>query len=162
MLRQSILLVLLTAFTFLQGVLHTPVAHAYALHLPTSIGYYCHGEGLSRPLYANNKCSPRPELNHFSRPNRLEGQLDDLSSNSQAPFSIGSTQSIEEHNLKCTTEHPHLPSPLEVLPLIVSGPSTNRIDLVFFSDGCEFIVIHISLLRVSTFLFFFFFFYSRG
>ena len=29
------------------------------------------------------------------------------------------------------------PPPLEMVPLIISGPSTNRIDLVFFSDGCE-------------------------
>lgn len=33
---------------------------------------------------------------------------------------------------------PKTPSPpLEILPLIVSGPSDNRVDLVFFSDGCE-------------------------
>ena len=31
------------------------------------------------------------------------------------------------------------PPPLEMVPLIISGPSTNRIDLVFFSDGCELI-----------------------
>ncbi|KAJ3515781.1 hypothetical protein NLJ89_g1540 [Agrocybe chaxingu] len=27
------------------------------------------------------------------------------------------------------------PPPLEIIPLIVSGPSSNRVDLVFFSDG---------------------------
>ncbi|KAJ7196450.1 hypothetical protein C8J57DRAFT_1420435, partial [Mycena rebaudengoi] len=27
------------------------------------------------------------------------------------------------------------PPPLEIAPLIVSGPSDNRVDLVFFSDG---------------------------
>ncbi|KDR82463.1 hypothetical protein GALMADRAFT_237795 [Galerina marginata CBS 339.88] len=27
------------------------------------------------------------------------------------------------------------PPPLEMIPLIISGPSTNRVDLVFFSDG---------------------------
>lgn len=26
--------------------------------------------------------------------------------------------------------------PLEIQPLVVSGPSSNRVDLVFFSDGC--------------------------
>ncbi len=29
------------------------------------------------------------------------------------------------------------PPPLEIEPLIISGPSSNRVDLVFFSDGCE-------------------------
>ena len=29
------------------------------------------------------------------------------------------------------------PPPLETIPLIISGPTTNRVDLVFFSDGCE-------------------------
>lgn len=28
------------------------------------------------------------------------------------------------------------PPPLVIKPLIQSGPSTNRVDLVFFSDGC--------------------------
>jgi len=28
------------------------------------------------------------------------------------------------------------PPPLEMIPLIISGPSSNRVDLVFFSDGC--------------------------
>ena len=32
-----------------------------------------------------------------------------------------------------------IPPPLEVIPLIVSGPSTNRVNLMFFSDGCEFV-----------------------
>jgi hypothetical protein len=27
------------------------------------------------------------------------------------------------------------PPPLEMVPLIISGPSSNRVDLVFFSDG---------------------------
>lgn len=30
------------------------------------------------------------------------------------------------------------PPPLETIPLIISGPITNRVDLVFFSDGCEY------------------------
>lgn len=31
-----------------------------------------------------------------------------------------------------------VPSPsLQIHPLVVSGPSANRIDLVFFSDGCR-------------------------
>lgn len=29
------------------------------------------------------------------------------------------------------------PPELQVSPLVVSGPSANRVDLVFFSDGCE-------------------------
>lgn len=33
---------------------------------------------------------------------------------------------------------PTSPPPLEVLPLIVNGPVSNRVDLVFFSDGCEY------------------------
>jgi hypothetical protein len=28
------------------------------------------------------------------------------------------------------------PPPLEILPLVVSGPSSNRVDLIFFADGC--------------------------
>lgn len=28
------------------------------------------------------------------------------------------------------------PPPLEIRPLFISGPSENRVDLVFFSDGC--------------------------
>lgn len=30
------------------------------------------------------------------------------------------------------------PPPLEIKPLIVTGPSSNRIDLIFFGDGCTF------------------------
>ena len=30
------------------------------------------------------------------------------------------------------------PPELKVSPLVVSGPSSNRVDLVFFSDGCEY------------------------
>lgn len=107
-------------------------------------GCYCHRESLSRPLYGHSKCSAWPELGY---PPRLSNCLeDDLligeSDNRQARFSIGPTR---EHNLKCKTKHPKLPSPpLEVIPLIFSGPSTNRVDLVFFSDGCEF-VFNISL-----------------
>lgn len=29
------------------------------------------------------------------------------------------------------------PPPLEIRPLIVNGPSSNRIDLIFFGDGCK-------------------------
>jgi hypothetical protein len=29
--------------------------------------------------------------------------------------------------------------PLEIRPLIISGPSSNRVDLIFFGDGCKFI-----------------------
>lgn len=28
------------------------------------------------------------------------------------------------------------PPPLEIRPLIVNGPSSNRVDLIFFGDGC--------------------------
>jgi hypothetical protein len=28
------------------------------------------------------------------------------------------------------------PPPLEIQPLIINGPSDNRIDLIFFGDGC--------------------------
>lgn len=28
------------------------------------------------------------------------------------------------------------PPPLEIRPLIVSGDSSNRVDLIFFGDGC--------------------------
>ena len=31
------------------------------------------------------------------------------------------------------------PPELKVSPLVVSGPSSNRVDLVFFSDGCEYL-----------------------
>ena len=59
----------------------------------------------------------------------------------QARFIVGPTQLPGEHNLQCQTEPPQIPSPppLEVIPLIVSGPSTNRVNLMFFSDGCDFI-----------------------
>lgn len=40
--------------------------------------------------------------------------------------------------MKCQTEPIEIP-PLEVLPLIVSGPLKNRVNLIFFSDGCEFV-----------------------
>ena len=29
------------------------------------------------------------------------------------------------------------PPPMQILPLVVSGNSSNRVDLVFFSDGCN-------------------------
>lgn len=28
------------------------------------------------------------------------------------------------------------PPPLDIQPLIINGPSSNRIDLIFFGDGC--------------------------
>ena len=34
-------------------------------------------------------------------------------------------------------QDPEISPPLEVVPLIVSGSSANRVDFVFFSDGCE-------------------------
>lgn len=30
------------------------------------------------------------------------------------------------------------PPPLEIQPLIVTGPSSKRVDLIFFGDGCTF------------------------
>ncbi|KAF5380731.1 hypothetical protein D9757_007158 [Collybiopsis confluens] len=63
----------------------------------------------------------------------------------------GNSQCIDTHNLPLVQLHsdirnqislaaalPDLPNPppLEIHPLIVSGPSKNRVDLVFFSDGC--------------------------
>ena len=142
MLGQAIFLVLLTAFTFIQGVQFlilgssTTAANVYILH-STSIGYYCYTEGLSGPLYANSKCSPRPEINRSFRPLKCIAEEPD---NSQARFSAQLVSG--EYNLKCkTAKHPKVPSPpLEVVPLIMSGPSTNRVDFVFFSDGCEFVI----------------------
>lgn len=33
---------------------------------------------------------------------------------------------------------PHVPAPeLDIVPLTTSGPSDNRVDLVFFGDGCK-------------------------
>lgn len=29
------------------------------------------------------------------------------------------------------------PPPLDIQPLIINGPSDNRIDLIFFGDGCK-------------------------
>ena len=29
-------------------------------------------------------------------------------------------------------------SPLDLYPLIISGPAQNRVDLAFFADGCEY------------------------
>lgn len=38
---------------------------------------------------------------------------------------------------------PRVPSPpLEIEPLVVSGPASNRVDLVFFSDGCAYSLRH--------------------
>lgn len=31
------------------------------------------------------------------------------------------------------------PPPLEIRPLIVNGPSSNRVDLIFFGDGCTYL-----------------------
>lgn len=43
-----------------------------------------------------------------------------------------------------------MPSPpLEIRPLVVSGSPENRVDLVFFSDGCE-CAIFISDVRASV------------
>lgn len=28
------------------------------------------------------------------------------------------------------------PPPLEIRPLIMNGPSSNRVDIIFFGDGC--------------------------
>ncbi|KIM42999.1 hypothetical protein M413DRAFT_443814 [Hebeloma cylindrosporum] len=52
-------------------------------------------------------------------------------------------QSIAQHRLSLETTkdvdaalEPEVPPPpLDVVPLIISGPSTNRVDFVFFSDG---------------------------
>ena len=38
-----------------------------------------------------------------------------------------------EHDIPADVASP----PLQMQPLIVSGPSRNRVDLVFFSDGCK-------------------------
>ena len=108
-----------------------------------SIGYYSHTEAISRPLYANSKCPVGSKPRHSFRPSECLGsQLDGLGYDTgQTRFSVGPTQLAGEHNLKCQTEPPELPSPppLEVVPLIASGPPTNRVNLIFFSDGCEFV-----------------------
>lgn len=49
----------------------------------------------------------------------------------QGTFSI-----FEASGLRSTL--PQAPD-LKIEPLIVSGPSDNRVDLVFFSDGCEYL-----------------------
>lgn len=46
-------------------------------------------------------------------------QLDDI------PFASGPKEEVA-------------PPPLMIKPLFISGPSENRVDLVFFSDGCKF------------------------
>lgn len=38
------------------------------------------------------------------------------------------------------------PPELDIRPLIVNGPSRNRIDLIFFSDGCTCAVLTIRLI----------------
>lgn len=30
------------------------------------------------------------------------------------------------------------PPPLDIQPLIINGPSDNRVDLIFFGDGCKY------------------------
>ena len=47
------------------------------------------------------------------------------------PQEFGKGQQI----IQTSSRYPQLT--LEVEPLITSGPSDNRVDLVFFSDGCE-------------------------
>jgi len=55
-------------------------------------------------------------------------QLDE----SQEPFET-------THDLETMASQVSVPSPpLQIQELIVSGPSSNRVDLVFFSDGCTY------------------------
>jgi len=52
-------------------------------------------------------------------------------------FPYQSEQQIPLNDPKQEPGEPKLP--LEIVPLIVSGPYINRVDLIFFSDGCGFI-----------------------
>lgn len=53
---------------------------------------------------------------------------------SSAISSYGESQNVLAAELQSGQ---HVPSPpLEIEPLIVSGSESNRVDLVFFSDGC--------------------------
>ena len=126
---------------------------AIATVADVAIGYYCHAEGFSGPLYANSKCPAGSKSRHSLRPSEcLRSQLDLGYDTRQARFSVRPTQLPWEHNLKYQTEPPQIPSPpLEVIPLIVSGPSTNRVNLMFFSDGCEFVYPLIMLFNFFSF-----------
>jgi len=53
-------------------------------------------------------------------------------------FENSDQSTAAQHRLALEPPEPNVPPPpLEMVPLIISGPSTNRVDLVFFSDGCE-------------------------
>ena len=126
-------LALLTVLTHIQGTSVTSTSIADATL--ASIGCYCHMEGFSRPSYA---AGSKPSF----RLSKCLGNLDILEYDTgQARFSAVPTQLPGEHNLKCQSGPPKTPSPppLEVISLIVSGPPTNRVNLMFFSDGCEFV-----------------------
>lgn len=43
------------------------------------------------------------------------------------------------------------PPPMTLTPLLVSGPSENRVDLVFFGDGCGYLVLKYLLFYHLTF-----------
>ncbi|KAF8158494.1 IgA peptidase M64-domain-containing protein [Crassisporium funariophilum] len=54
----------------------------------------------------------------------------------QSPLSARPSQLPAEVSPECKAHFLKVPSPpLEITPLIVSGPSSNRVNLVFFSDG---------------------------
>lgn len=48
--------------------------------------------------------------------------------------------SEEEINNVLKTRQNVEPPPLEIRPLIVNGDSSNRVDLIFFGDGCMWLV----------------------
>ena len=40
--------------------------------------------------------------------------------------------------------------PLEIRPIFQSGDPKNRVDLVFFGDGCEFLIVFVMRCKVQV------------
>lgn len=56
-----------------------------------------------------------------------------VDTHTSASARFGAQQTVFTSNLEADLQYP----PLEVHKIVQSGPSKNRVDLMFFSDGCE-------------------------
>ncbi|PPQ67716.1 hypothetical protein CVT25_009322 [Psilocybe cyanescens] len=105
-------------------------AFAVFLHV---LGVYAHVNNLMGWESASDKPSVKQLGNHaidLNMESRRAGNL--LVQGSQNGFhGIEYDSSTDAHEISSEAT----PPPLEIIPLIISGPSTNRVDLVFFSDG---------------------------
>lgn len=105
-----------------------------------STGVYAHVNNLMGWESASDKPSVKQLGNHaidLNMESRRAGNL--LVQGSQNGFhGIEYDSSTDAHEISSEAT----PPPLEIIPLIISGPSTNRVDLVFFSDGCKSLFSH--------------------